>query len=138
MTPYLILDDKMVSALCVAAKTGVDVRIITPGIPDKWYVHAVTRANYEVLTEAGVRIFEYKPGFIHSKGLPVRQPLRRRRNGQYDFSGLYLHFEGGLSCICTLKTLRDLPPRAFYQRILRALLQKCSRRCGGPAGGSGF
>ena len=50
MTPYLILDDKMISALCVAAKTGVDVRIITPGIPDKWYVHAVTRANYEPLT----------------------------------------------------------------------------------------
>ena len=57
----------MTSALCVAAKTGVDVRIITPGIPDKWYVHAVTRANYEVLTEAGVRIFEYRPGFIHAK-----------------------------------------------------------------------
>ncbi len=54
MTPYLILDDKMATALCVAAKTGVDVRIITPAIPDKWYVHAVTRANYEELTRAGV------------------------------------------------------------------------------------
>ena len=94
MTPYLILDDKMTTALCVAAKTGVDVRIITPGIPDKWYVHAVTRANYEELTRAGVRIFEYTPGFIHSKVyLPTRSRLLSARS-----------IWTSAACICILKT----------------------------------
>ena len=93
MTPYLILDDKMTTALCVAAKTGVDVRIITPGTPDKWYVHAVTRANYEVLTEAGVRIFEYHPGFIHSKVCLSDDRYAVVGTVNLDFRSLYLHFE---------------------------------------------
>lgn len=93
MTPYLILDEKMTSALCVAAKTGVDVRIITPGIPDKWYVHAVTRANYEVLTEAGVRIFEYRPGFIHAKVCLSDETNAVVGTVNMDFRSLYLHFE---------------------------------------------
>lgn len=93
MTPYLILDDKMTTALCVAAKTGVDVRIITPGTPDKWYVHAVTRANYEVLTEAGVRIFEYRPGFIHSKVCLSDDRYAIVGTVNMDFRSLYLHFE---------------------------------------------
>ena len=96
MTPYLILDDKMISALCVAAKTGVDVRIITPGIPDKWYVHAVTRANYEPLTEAGVRIFEFKPGFIHSKVCLADDRYAVVGTVNMDFRSLYLHFEDGV------------------------------------------
>lgn len=93
MTPYLILDDKMTTALCVAAKTGVDVRIITPGTPDKWYVHAVTRANYEVLTEAGVKIFEYRPGFIHSKVCLSDDRYAIVGTVNMDFRSLYLHFE---------------------------------------------
>ena len=93
MTPYLILDDKMTTALCVAAKTGVDVRIITPGIPDKWYVHAVTRANYEELTRAGVRIFEYTPGFIHSKVYLADTKQTVVGTVNLDFRSLYLHFE---------------------------------------------
>lgn len=66
-TPYLIVDNEMVTALSTAAKSGVDVRIVTPHIPDKWYVHAVTRAYYETLLQNGVRIYEYTPGFIHAK-----------------------------------------------------------------------
>ena len=62
-TPYLIISNEMITALSTAAKSGVDVRIITPHIADKWYVHALTRAYYEVLIEAGVRIYEYTPGF---------------------------------------------------------------------------
>lgn len=93
MTPYLVLDDKMTTALCVAAKTGVDVRIITPGIPDKWYVYAVTRANYEALTEAGVRIFEYTPGFIHSKVYLADTLFAVVGTVNLDFRSLYLHFE---------------------------------------------
>ena len=70
-TPYLILDNEMATALRMAAKSGVDVRIVTPHIPDKWYVHAVTRAYYEMLLESGVRIYEYTPGFVHAKTFVV-------------------------------------------------------------------
>ena len=54
-TPYLVLDNEMQTALCNAAKRGIDVRIITPHIPDKWYVHAVTKSNYQILIESGVK-----------------------------------------------------------------------------------
>lgn len=67
MTPYLILDNVMTVALSNAAKSGVDVRIITPGIPDKKLVFMLTRSYYEVLIESGVKIYEYSPGFVHSK-----------------------------------------------------------------------
>ena len=67
MTPYLIISDEMCSALRLAAKRGVDVRIITPGIPDKKTVYAVTRSYYAGLVGQGVRIFEYTPGFCHGK-----------------------------------------------------------------------
>lgn len=96
MTPYLILDDQMTAALCTAAKTGVDVRIVTPGVPDKWYVHAVTRANYEALTEAGVKIFEYTPGFIHSKVCLADGQYAVVGTVNLDFRSLYLHFEDGV------------------------------------------
>lgn len=66
-TPYLIVDNELVTALTLAAKSGVDVIIVTPHIEDKWYVHLVTRAYYLQLIEAGVKIYEYTPGFIHSK-----------------------------------------------------------------------
>lgn len=66
-TPYLIVDDSVVSALCLAAKSGVDVRIVTPHRWDKWLVHMTTRSYYRTLIEAGVKIYEYTNGFIHSK-----------------------------------------------------------------------
>ncbi|MDO5520386.1 MAG: phospholipase D-like domain-containing protein, partial [bacterium] len=66
-TPYLIIDHEMVTAITLAAKRGVDVRIVTPGIPDKKIVNAVTKSYYSLLIKAGVRIFEYTPGFIHAK-----------------------------------------------------------------------
>ena len=66
-TPYLIVDNELNTCLSLAAKNGIDVRIVTPHIPDKWYVHLVTQANYQQLVEAGVKIYEYTPGFIHSK-----------------------------------------------------------------------
>lgn len=118
MTPYLILDDKMTSALCVAAKTGVDVRIITPGTPDKWYVHAVTRANYEVLTEAGVRIFEYRPGFIHSKICLADDCRAVVGTVNMDFRSLYLHFEDAVY-------LYDDPSVAQVSGDFRATFPEC-------------
>ena len=107
MTPYLILDDEMLSALCTAAKTGLDVRIVTPGVPDKWYVHAVTRANYEALTAAGVRIYEYTPGFVHSKLALADGKFALVGTVNLDFRSLYLHFEDGVY-LCGASAIEDI------------------------------
>ena len=66
-SPYLIISYTLINAMCLAAKRGVDVRLITPHVADKWYVHIVTQAHYAPLIEAGVKVYEYTPGFIHSK-----------------------------------------------------------------------
>ncbi|MDP2790443.1 MAG: cardiolipin synthase [Rectinemataceae bacterium] len=95
-TPYLIIDNEMLMALTLAAKCGLDVRIITPHIPDKWYVHAVTRANYRALIAGGVRIFEYTPGFIHSKTFVADDIFGTVGTINLDFRSLYLHFECGV------------------------------------------
>ena len=92
-TPYLIIDNEMTSALTLAAKSGIDVRIITPHIPDKWYVHAVTKANYKKLVRQGVRIFEYTPGFIHAKNFVSDDSMAVVGTINLDFRSLYLHFE---------------------------------------------
>ena len=92
-TPYLIISNEMVTALCGAAKSGVDVRIVTPHIADKWYVHAVTRAYYEILAEAGVKIYEYTPGFIHAKTLISDDDYGVVGTINLDYRSLYLHFE---------------------------------------------
>ena len=107
MTPYLILDDEMLSALCTAAKTGLDVRIVTPGVPDKWYVHTVTRANYEALTAAGVRIYEYTPGFVHSKLALADGKFALVGTVNLDFRSLYLHFEDGVY-LCGASAIEDI------------------------------
>lgn len=92
-TPYLILDSEMTTALSAAAKSGVDVRIITPHVPDKWYVHAVSRAYYEMLVEAGVKIYEYTPGFVHAKTFVVDDEYAVVGTINLDYRSLYLHFE---------------------------------------------
>ena len=92
-TPYLIISSEMITALATAAKSGLDVRIITPHVADKWYVHAVTRAYYEVLIEAGVRIYEYTPGFIHAKTFTVDDEYGVVGTINLDYRSLYHHFE---------------------------------------------
>ena len=92
-TPYLILSSEMLTALTSAAKCGVDVRIITPHIPDKWYVHAVSRSHYQTLIEAGVKIYEYTPGFIHAKTFVVDDNYAVVGTINLDYRSLYLHFE---------------------------------------------
>lgn len=94
-TPYLIIDNELVTALKLAAKNGVDVRIVTPHIEDKWYVHMVTRAYYAQLIEAGVKIYEYTPGFIHSKTFVCDDILGSVGTINMDYRSLYLHFECG-------------------------------------------
>ncbi|MGI6203617.1 MAG: cardiolipin synthase [Eubacteriales bacterium] len=94
-TPYLILDDTLLSSLELAAKCGVDVRIITPAIPDKRLVHITTRSYYRQLLAAGVRIFEYTPGFIHSKIFISDDVTATVGTVNLDYRSLYLHFECG-------------------------------------------
>lgn len=94
-TPYLIIDDVMLAALVRAAKNGVDVRIITPHVPDKWYVHMTTRSYYPELLAAGVKVYEYTPGFIHSKVLVADDCLATVGTINLDCRSLYLHFECG-------------------------------------------
>ena len=95
-SPYLVIDNEMVTALSAAAKSGVDVRIITPHIPDKWYVHAVSRAYYPVLVESGVHIYEYTPGFIHAKNVVCDDRYATVGTINFDYRSLYLHFECGV------------------------------------------
>ena len=96
MTPYLIIDNEMVTALTLAAKSGVDVRIITPGIPDKKLVYLVTQSYYYELVSAGVRIYQYTPGFIHAKTVVVDDTVATVGTINFDYRSLYLHFECGV------------------------------------------
>lgn len=95
-SPYLILDIEMITALSLAAKSGVDVRIVTPYIADKSIVHAVTRSYYPVLLRSGVRIYEYTPGFMHSKTFVTDDEVAVVGTINLDYRSLYLHFENGV------------------------------------------
>lgn len=106
-TPYLILDTATNTALCNAAKSGVDVRIITPHIPDKKSVFQVTRAHYQPLLEAGVKIYEYTPGFIHAKNFVVDDQFATVGTVNLDFRSLFLHFENGV-WMCQTPCIQDI------------------------------
>lgn len=95
MTPYLVIEDDMREALITAVISGVDVRIITPFIPDKKSVKLVTNYNYGKLLEAGVRIFEYTPGFIHSKAI-INEDCGIVGTINMDYRSFYLHYECGM------------------------------------------
>ncbi len=93
ITPYLMITDEMNRALCLAAKRGVDVRIITPGIPDKKTVYRLTRSYYAGLAKQGVRIFEYSPGFCHAKQCLCDGAIASVGTSNLDYRSLYLHYE---------------------------------------------
>ena len=95
-TPYLVIDYSITMALTTAAKSGVDVRIITPHIPDKKTVFEVTRAHYKELLSAGVKIYEYEPGFIHSKNFVVDDRYATVGTVNMDYRSMFLHFENGV------------------------------------------
>ena len=95
-TPYLIITDEMERELRLAVKRGVDVRIVTPGIPDKKMVYKITRSYYEPLCSAGVRIYEYTPGFCHAKQWVADDELCVVGTINMDFRSLYLHFENAV------------------------------------------
>lgn len=140
-TPYLIIDHAMNEALCSAAKAGVDVRIITPHIPDKRRVFELTRAHYEPLVKAGVKVYEYLPGFIHSKTLVCDDKLGMVGTINLDYRSLYLHFECGVwlcgahsvadikrdfldtQAQCDQVTLEEVQGQSWGKRFYRSLLR---------------
>lgn len=104
MTPYLILDGEMETALKFAAQRGVDVKIILPGIPDKMIPYALAKTHYKRLIHAGVKVYEYTPGFVHSK-LFIRDDLEAVVGTiNLDYRSLYHHFE----CAAYLREVRCL------------------------------
>ena len=110
ITPYLIITDEMNYILGLAAKNGVDVRIITPGIPDKKLVYSVTRSYYASLVKNGVRIYEYTPGFCHCKMSVADDAVATCGTINLDYRSLYHHFENGCmyaGCQAVLDTKND-------------------------------
>lgn len=140
-TPYLVLDNEMNTALCMAAKSGIDVRIITPHIPDKSYVHLVSRSHYAELVESGVQIYEFTPGFIHAKNMIVDDEYATVGTINLDYRSLYLHYECGVWMFrtqsvlsakrdfmntlpsCRRITIEDCRKMPLYKRLLGSLLR---------------
>ncbi len=141
MTPYLIIDDAMTQALVAAAKSGVDVRIMTPHIPDKKIIFEVTRAHYEALLEDGVKIYEYTPGFCHAKTFAVDDRFGVAGTVNLDYRSLFLHFEDGVLLFgqpsvleikedflttqecCQRITLEECRALPWWRQLLRDLLR---------------
>ena len=95
-TPYLIIDNELATALILAAKRGVDVKIITPGIPDKKIVFLVTQSYYPQLVEGGVKIYQFRPGFVHSKCVVSDDLFAVAGTINLDYRSLIHHFENGV------------------------------------------
>ena len=108
MSPYLVLSDEIARALQIAAKRGIDVRVMTPGIPDKKLTYGVTRSYYNMLINAGVKVYEYAPGFNHSKTFLCDDKCAVVGTINLDFRSLYHHFENAVymyrtDCIMDIK-----------------------------------
>ena len=118
MTPYLILDGELESALTFAAKRGVDVRLILPGIPDKSFPYALAFTHYPALLDAGVKIGEYTPGFVHAKVFVSDDAEAVVGTINLDYRSLYHHFE----CAAYL---RDVPCIPQIQEDFEDTWSKC-------------
>lgn len=129
MTPYLILDSTMVAALVDAAKNGIDVRIITPGIADKKMVNLLTKSYYDRLIEAGVKIYEYTPGFVHAKVFVSDDCVSVVGTINLDYRSLAHHFENAVwmyNSTITADIKKDfLNTQEMCERIT---LEKCLKR----------
>lgn len=120
-TPYLMLGDSLRDAFVRAAQRGVDVRIIMPGIPDKKLVYRMSRSYYQVLLAAGVRIYEYIPGFVHAKGCVIDDMVGTIGTVNLDYRSLFLHFENN-SLFYRASLLKDL------KADFAATLEQCRER----------
>ena len=112
MTPYLIIDSEMINTLIHTAKKGVDVRIIMPGIADKQIVHDMGTTYYKQLIQGGVKIYEYEPGFVHSKVFICDDTYATVGTINLDYRSLYLHFENG-TLLYKSKKIMDVKQNFF-------------------------
>ena len=115
-TPYFIVSETILNSLLNAARSGVDVRIILPYIPDKKLVNAVTKSYYEVLLEAGVRVNEYRPGFIHSKTFVSDDDTAIVGTANIDFRSMNLNFE---CAVFNYKTGMEKDVRQDFENMLK-------------------
>lgn len=138
-TPYLILDNELSEALKLAAKSGVEVRVIIPYIPDKKIIFMVTESYVPELMQSGVKVYRYKPGFIHSKIMMIDQSEAMIGTCNLDFRSLYLHFENTVylnktsslhdmniffeETIKSSTAVEDIPKRNFFYRIIQVVLR---------------
>lgn len=96
MTPYLIIDEEMINCLIHTAKKGVDVKIIVPGVADKKIIHDIGESYYDQLIRGGVKIYEYRPGFVHAKVFVSDDISSVVGTINLDYRSLYLHFENAV------------------------------------------
>ena len=141
-TPYLIIDTDMINALSLAAKRGVDVRLVIPGIPDKKLVYTLSESYVELLVRNGVKVYKYTPGFVHAKVFVADDRVATVGTINLDYRSLYLHFECGVymenvKCIKDIKkdleesvekshkvTLKEATPKllkSIWQALLRLI-----------------
>ena len=140
-TPYLIPNNELVTALEFAAKSGVKVRLITPGIPDKWYCRSIAWDYYYDLIRLGVEIYEFTDGFIHAKNFVSDDKSAVVGTINLDYRSLYLHFECATymyktPCVADVKkdfertlrrchkvTIEDCRKRSVFNRMASAVLR---------------
>lgn len=141
MTPYLIIDDDMLSTLKYTAECGIEVVLIMPHIPDKWYAFIVAKTYYETLMRSGVQIYEYTPGFVHAKVFVSDNDTATVGTINLDYRSLFHHFECGAFIYnnpvvwdvekdfqatlkkCQKVTLEDLKHRNIIERICGKVLR---------------
>lgn len=140
-TPYFIIDQEMQNIIKLASLSGVDVRIIMPGIPDKRWVYYLSRSYYEDLIKAGVKIYEYTPGFVHAKMVVSDDTSAIVGSTNFDFRSLFLHYESGvlihnsrtvnaiyndfesMMLSSHLVSLRDVKQRKWYEKFSAMFLK---------------
>ncbi|MDD2981203.1 MAG: cardiolipin synthase [Hespellia sp.] len=120
MTPYLILDNEMIDTLTRASKSGIEVCIIMPHIPDKWYAFALAKTFYRDLIESGVQIYEFTPGFVHAKVFVSDNDTATVGTINLDYRSLYLHFECG-AFIYNHPVIREI------EQDFQETLKRCQR-----------
>ena len=118
MTPYLVIDSEMYETMRYAAQRGVDVKIIMPHIPDKAYAFYLARSYYKELLDAGIKIYEYTPGFVHAKMSVADGERAVVGTINHDYRSLYLHYE------CAVYML-DVPEIEKMEIDFSDTLKKC-------------
>lgn len=114
-TPYFVVSSEVLNAIFTASRSGVEVKIITPYKPDKWFMKVINRSYYDVLLEAGVEIYEYKPGFLHAKSFVVDDQISIIGSVNLDFRSMNLNYECG---VVTYKTGVETDAKKDYIETL--------------------